>query len=727
MCGIEKGIKMSTTIKIRNCNCIVDADIYLEENALNIKYGSNGTGKSTVCKAIFAKAHDDAGKLAELRPYGVEENDEEHQPNVTEIPYSNVRVFDETYVNSYLFQGTSFLENSYKVFLRSDKCEQLKEEINVLLAKLQNVFEENADIKKLYTFLPKYFDTIKFSDGKIQKRGGVGEFVKGNGGGFENYTEIKSYSPFYENRDMKTVAKWEKWRNDGINQMNGELCPFCTHQMESDKISKENEIISKVFKSSALSTASAVLEYLQEAVEAGYIDVSAVETMQEYIGNKSKEDALFSELQQLAIETNYLLTKINRIISFRPMNVTHEQLQTIENSLDEMIIESRQIMKFYTTDLINKLVETTYSNVEELKKNTGKLKGLFAQHEKKLEELIANRKEDINQFFTLAGFPYNFVIKGNGEDKAISYLVPTDMTEQDRVLKPEEHLSWGERNAFSLVMFMFQAISEKADLIVLDDPITSFDKDKKFAIIRRLFDNKKDSFKGKTVLMLTHEIQPVIDYIYGDFFKKYGLETSVNARLIRKEGGSVTEYQIEKEDLLNSVELAKKIAQNTTYNMAVRVVNLRKYVEMTDSNFSISPIYEVLSNIIHGRTEPTNKDGEALEDNVLETGCNALSAFLGNGIYEDIVNEVTKEKLMLLIDGDDTYSKIIAIRLLFERYDGLLTKLRRKYPAACKFVNETNHIENDYIFQLNPFKFFEIPDLYINELEDFISSQPEFA
>lgn len=167
---------------------------------------------------------------------------------------------------------------------------------------------------------------------------------------------------------------------------------------------------------------------------------------------------------------------------------------------------------------------------------------------------------------------------------------------------------------------MFQAISENADLIVLDDPITAFEKDKKFAIIRRLFDNKKDSFKGKTVLMLTHEIQPVIDYIYGDFFKKYGLETPVSARLIQKEGGSIKEYEIEKEDLLNSVELAKKIAKDATYNMAVRVVNLRKYIEMTDSNFAASPIYEVLSNIIHGRTEPTDKEGVALELTVLSEG-----------------------------------------------------------------------------------------------------------
>lgn len=505
--------------------------------------------------------------------------------------------------------------------------------------------------------------------------------------------------------------------------MNGESCPFCTYHMESEKINKENAIISKVFKNSALSTASAVLEYLQEAVKAGYIDISAVEVMQGYIGNQSKEDALSSELQQLAIETNYLLVKINKIVLFRPMNVTHDQLQSIENSLDEMVIESRQLMKFYNTELIKNLIETIYKNIDELKKNTGKLKGLFAQHEKKLEELITNRKEDINQFFTLAGFPYNFVIKGNGEDKAVSYLIPTDMTEQDRGLQPEKHLSWGERNAFSLVMFMFQAISESADLIVLDDPITAFDKDKKFAIIRRLFDNKKDSFKGKTVLMLTHEMQPVIDYIYGYFFKKYGLETPVVARLIQKEGGSIKEYEIEKEDLLNSVELAKKIAKDATYNMAVRIVNLRKYVEMTDSNFAASPIYEVLSNIIHGRTEPTDKEGVVLDSTVLLEGQVALSEFLGEITYEAIISELSRDKLMQLIDGNDVYSKIIAIRLLFERYNGLLSGLRKKYPAACKFVNETNHIENDYIFQLNPFKFFEIPDVYLDELKDFVSSQ----
>lgn len=72
------------------------------------------------------------------------------------------------------------------------------------------------------------------------------------------------------------------------------------------------------------------------------------------------------------------------------------------------------------------------------------------------------------------------------------------------------------------------------------------------------------------------------------------------------------------------------------------------------------------------------------------------------------------------ISSHDLYHRIISIRLLFERVDGALSLLRKEFPAACKFVNETNHIENDYIFQLDPRKYFSIPGLYLNQIESFI-------
>lgn len=136
-------------------------------------------------------------------------------------------------------------------------------------------------------------------------------------------------------------------------------------------------MISKVFKNSALSTANAVLEYLQEAIEKNYIKDEAVTTLNEYINSVGKEDSLISELKSLAIETDYLYSKINKISMFRPMNVTHEQLEHIEKCLDEMVIDKRQISKFYSTELIYSMVDEVEKNINELKIQTGKLKGLF--------------------------------------------------------------------------------------------------------------------------------------------------------------------------------------------------------------------------------------------------------------------------------------------------------------------------------------------------------------
>jgi len=39
-----------------------------------------------------------------------------------------------------------------------------------------------------------------------------------------------------------------------------------------------------------------------------------------------------------------------------------------------------------------------------------------------------------------------------------------------------------------------------------------------------------------------------------------------------------------------------------------------------------------------------------------------------------------------------------------------------------KFINETYHIENDFIHQLNPREYNLIPEFIIEESDDFISS-----
>lgn len=346
------------------------------------------------------------------------------------------------------------------------------------------------------------------------------------------------------------------------------------------------------------------------------------------------------------------------------------------------------------------------------------------QHEKKLDELIAQRQDDINQFFTIAGFPYNFCLEKDGEKHAKAYLVPCEF-QKEMVVDPKNRLSWGEKNAFSLVMFMFEAISDNADLIVLDDPISAFDEKKKFGIIRRLFDNKKDSFKEKTVLMLTHDFQPIIDYVHGNFFTRYGLITPVHASFIQNIEGSICESPITMNDLKNTVELTKDIVMSSNASMAVKIVNLRKYVELTKPEFGTSAIYEVLSNVIHGRQNPIYKDGQEISADVLEQGMREVSQYIPNKSYTDLINGTSTEILISSMSSDDLYHRIISIRLLFERVEGTLLLLRKKYPAACKFVNETNHVENDYIYQLDPRKYFGIPNYYLQQIENFIQENKE--
>lgn len=703
-------------IKIKNCNCIKDADISIVENSLNIKYGTNGTGKSTIGNAISLVAQNELDKLrTSLCPYTANPANSEEMPNVPEMPFTKVKVFNDEYVNGYLFQGNGFFDDPFQVFLNSDATNQLMEKISDLLANLQSVFQESENIRMLRDFLPEYFEATKYKNGSIPKTGGVGEFIKGNGAGFENYAELNEYKPFYEGRSMKEVSSWAKWRRDGIDRMNGGNCPFCTHKMD-EKIDSQNQIIKKVFKNSALSTANAVLEYIKKAVDHGYIQAESVTALESYIGNKNKADELLSELNQLAIETEYIFNKLEKINQFKPMNVTHDQLEEIENNLEDMKIDVRQISKFYSTDLMVQLVDNITEKIEELKSNTRKLKNLFTAHERKLNELIESRKEDINQFLALAGFPYMFELRPDGEKRAVTYLVPIN-SDNKQVSQPAEHLSWGEKNAFALVMFMFEANSEDVDLIVLDDPISSFDTNKKFAVIRRLFDNQKESFRDKTVLMLTHDLQPIIDYVHGGFFKRFGLTTPVNAAWIQNENGNIREKNIEQNDLKNIVELTKGIAENSAYPMAVRVVNLRKYVELTKTDFTNLPIYEVLSNLIHGREHALDKNGDNLDVTIFNDGCNDIKGYFENKEYGDVLTELTDSKLQDLINIGDDYSKVIAFRLLFERNEELFRKLRKLYPASYKFINETNHIENDYVFQLDPLKYYSIPEYYLNELK----------
>ena len=703
-------------ISIKNCNNIKEAQITLVEKALNIKFGYNGTGKSTICEAIRLKVDDKDG-LQSLRPYS--DIEEGAEPVVAELSYQNVKVFNESYIKTYLCPSNDgIFSDSFRVLLRSKECDDLSKQITELLSELQNSFIKDESIRDISNMFEEYISTVGYADGNIPKRGGINDFLKGNGAGFDKHPELEPYKPYYS-VEFSKVSKWADWRTTGITHMIGDECPFCASNMDMDIIKKQNDVMKKVFKKSAIKAANQILEYLQKGIEKGYIFPNKKETMENFLGVDGKTDELYAEINQLANETDYLKKKIDTIMLFRPMNVTHEQLADIEKNLESMRVDEQYIQKFYATTAMSTLIEGINRKIDRLLAESGRLKGFFLKHESKMKKMVEDRKTDIDSFFQIAGFPYRFEIVENGENSASTYLFPVGTGKA--VSEINHHLSWGERNAFALVMFMFDAISENADLIVLDDPISAFDSNKKFAVIRRLFDNKQEiSFREKTVLMLTHDLQPVIDYIHGGFFKRYGMTTDVSAKYIVNEKGSIKEQIIEDTDLLNVVRTSELFAEDGKKPLHVRIVNYRKYIELTRSDFSTTEEYDVISNLIHGRTAPEDGQKMKMTEKAVNKGLQQMKLYISGMSYDKMVMQVSTKKLIDELHGDNIYYKILAIRLIFIRKEGMMTILRRDYPEACKFLNETNHIENDYIFQLNPEKYFSIPELYVTEIKEFI-------
>lgn len=714
----------SHLVEIRNCNNINNAHIEIFDAKLNIKLGYNGTGKSTISRAIRYKADGENEKLKLLQPYSDVDPSKDDFPFVGDISFKTVKVFDEEYINSYLFKPEGIFTDSYSVLLRDSECDALAAKINILLSDLQDSIFYGDSIKTLISTLESYFSAVNYSESGISKRGGIGEVLKGWGAGFEKHEELKRYEAFYRSPANRVVS-WATWRTKGIEQMNGGLCPFCATELDETEMEVQNTKIKTVFKKSALDTAGKIFAFINQGIEKEYIVPDVRSVIEGYMGDDARQEELQSELNHLAEETKYLHDKLQKIVKFRPMVVSADVLTTLEDSLKSMQIDNRLIKQFYATKKTRDIVAEINSKIQSLLESADSLKNLFFRHNAKLKKLIKKRKDDINYFFRLAGFPYEFDMRESGEKQAYTSLRPVG--QKTSITNPKDHLSWGERNAFSLVMFMFEAVSEEADLIVLDDPISSFDANKKFAVIRRMFDNHQDvSFRDRTVLLLTHDHQPVIDYVHGKFFQKYGLTTKVSAKYLENSKGSIIEHEILGSDLFNVVGLTRSFAEDDKKPLYVRVVNFRKYIELTEQNYHEKECYDIMSNLIHGRSFPLDSSKKDMSAEAIQKGISQLRKFIDEyDSYEGMLEELSTDYLFEELAKDNPYYKILAIRLLFERCSGLMNGLRREHPEACKFLNETNHIENDYLFQLNPEKFFSIPEIYVQEIREYLEKHKE--
>ena len=706
-------------INIRNCNNLKSAKISIEPGKLNIRFAPNGTGKTTISKAIHIASTTGNDGLAELLPFGLREaNPDKLKPEVDGIEQlSRTMYFNDEYVNKFTFQPDELVSNSFDIFIRTESYKDKERDIQELTNAVRQQFANNPDLEILLANLKELSSAFKLtSSGGIAKTSTGARGLSG-GNKIDHIPEgLENYQPFIQS--VKSV-NWIEWQTKGHNEFSelSDTCPFCTSEATSKK-----EQIAKVGKEYDKSTIKNLVNIIEVFNKLGEFFSDATQERLTII--KSLKKGLEKEhedyIAAIKSQIDTLILKLEKLKTLTAFDF--DEGENVRDKLEEYKID----LEFcYTLNSAktNNAIQVLNQSIEHLIEQAGPLQGKINQQRKEMRCLIEKHQNDINDFLTYSGYRYQVAIVGEGE-KAQLKLRHTDHLQY--LSGGSQHLSFGERNAFSIVLFMYECIAKKPDLIILDDPISSFDKNKKYAILEMLFNREsKSCLNGKTVLMLTHDVEPIIDTLKS---VRDRFNNKVRAAFLKLRDGGITEQAISSNDIKTFIQICDGI-MNSGFDPIIKMIYLRRRYEVIGT---LGNAYEVLSNLFKKRSTPTDHRIPHTEDGLstplsaddLSNGILEISSYISGlpADYPSLVamfndNERIKSLYQQSING---YEKLQLTRVL-------MGEEPIKNSVVKKFINETYHIENEFIFQLDPAQFDLTPEYVVKECEKILMENNNLA
>ena len=325
-------------------------------------------------------------------------------------------------------------------------------EINQLLSEIGETFRNNPELDELIALFGSFIDGCGKSTTGISAAGAIVKaFGKGNK--IENIpTGLEKYETYLSNTESGENVKWIKWQSDGKHFFEmADQCPYCTASVENTR-----EMILKVteeYDTKAVDHLNKML-LVFESLSAFFSDSTNVQ-IQQIIKNvnnmNSAEKNFIFEIKQQVVELNNQLLKLR--------NIGYQSLKNVERMV-EHIREYRINLALYShmqsTLTINK-IDAINSTLDEVEIKAGRLQGEVNQQNRLIRKTIQENCEAINNFLRCAGYGYQVKIVEEDSSKPYKMLLyPIGIeTNVDSVKK---RLSYGEKNALALVLFMFSAI-----------------------------------------------------------------------------------------------------------------------------------------------------------------------------------------------------------------------------------------------------------------------------
>lgn len=690
-------------IEIKNCNSIDEAKIQLAEGKLNLKYAVNGTGKTTIARAILLGVTKPES-LRELLPFKyLGKPDGAHSsPLVTGIEsLKSIRIFDEKYINQFIFRPDEIIANSFEIFIRTDEYDEQLRAIEASFHELKDVFANDSELDAVIVDLRELSASFGKSAGGYSK---ASSLHKGIGGGNKLENIPPSLEQYKGLLQSASNVKWLKWQVGGKEFLDiSDDCPYCVAPTDETKkkliLSIEGEYDSKTIEH-----LNGILKILESLAD--YFSSDTREMLQKITMNKtaiSPEEIEY--LKGLKQEVDIFESKLSAL-----KNLSFFSFRDVDKVVDKI---SDQIIKIeFLTKLkspkTEKIAESMNASLDALLKKAIDIQRLIGVHRSSIQKTIRSCKDEVNLFLQYAG--YKYVVEIDGDDNIYKMRL-RHVDYQEALKNGNQHLSYGEKNAFSLVLFMYEVIKENPDLVVLDDPISSFDKNKKFAILNALFRGNR-SFKDMTVLMLTHDLEPIIDVIHS-LANKFNLPS---ATFLHSADGVVNEMPIDKEDIITFSEVCKQNIASPDCDAKIKLIYLRRDYEVKGEAKKY-PAYQLLSNLMHKRLPPEWREGDVIRNmtaDEVEAASVEIAELIPGFEYGKFIEMFVDEAGMISLykNTSSNYEKLQIYRIINDAQ-----RKPHKSEVISKFINEVFHIENEYLMQLNPRKYQVTPKFIIDECD----------
>ena len=658
-------------VKLKNYKNIGELAINFQDNKVNFVYGMSGAGKSSIFEAIIDKNPSENVKFGkDLDSVSISPRIESEQINIFNGSTPTLLLNEEgsNAVYRILFNNSGEIDKIYNklndYFRKLNEC---RPQMNTFLENMAKLKKE-IGITRGSSFPKNGKDKLslleKESEDKKYKENY--NFLKRNGSGYLEWVIAGADFPAYK------IGK----------------CPFCSRKLPENKKKHLEKVISLKPKNyEALSSSITFNEVFK-------LDVPNYTSKRSIKSVKKKVEELFSVEQEVKV------------------------LLEIFDNLNTSNLDIAKLTKFSISEMLNNQLPELASAIEIYNSSLDSIQHTAKRMNGETRHLIKKNLDKLNYCLKILGIPYYFLI-GKYEknvNTASTYLVHNDNKTRNNNVK---NLSYGEKNIVSLLLFIFSVDKE---IVVIDDPASSFDENRRTIIYRLIMDNIKD----KSVIVLSHDqsfVRNAIIDIKNEIKrqkKSNGKENSCEKwqdaasainigelLYLSQYNGKVHLRNIDIDDFNNLSIHAKKFMQDNNLSYFRKIINLRIYIEALgkDLNETNKLIYGYLSLIMHHKYYPTrqavisnlekqHKNEKEILNLIKKEFSIELEPLPENRLYDFKEKELTP------------FEKVVYKR-------ETMNKNRLKYKELNKYARDTLsdivHLNNQTVYTLNPYKYVSYP------------------